>query len=511
MGISMPEFVNSRKSTWNLAGRTLIICLAFLVVPLFIHSFLQYRKELKLEEQERAAQEAEARAAMRLVGWQMSQQIGEMLTTDWKLLDVPSSSALAQAFQIQTIPVQGEMGAQFAYIEDGKLWVGKKVGESAQVIAHPVDPILNMQGAPFGIKATFEMPTGDLPSEKVRIANTNLVLTLTADPGTYVGLHVREFYLRIASFIVLVGLLGGGLVFLLLQKLAKPLEELVLTMERVSEGQVERRYANQPWGFEFNSIGSYFNHMLDRMLVHQQEAAKERGEREKLSEKFRIAAEIQQSLLPEKFPTISHLGIEAVCMPALEVGGDFYDIFPIDQDKTLIVIADVADKGISACLYSLGLRSSIRALSDYDLATIARRANELFAIDAEKTSEFATLWIGILEGRVLHYFSFGHPAAFLERGGHLSELESGHPALGVEDLKLISPKGMKLESGDRLLLYSDGAVEAQTAQGAFYGVDRLKKSFLKGKSLNGILADIHQFSQGAPQQDDLTLVKIEIL
>jgi serine phosphatase RsbU (regulator of sigma subunit) len=520
----MHNIQNSRKplSTVNLVGRAFLICLAFLIVPLFIHSFFQYNKENTLENQEIQLQEDDVRSTLKVIGGQMSLRIKDITSFDWDILSIPDAQPiLNHLFTFKTIPVPAETPDQFAILVVGKLYVGKKVDATvAQVIVHPLSEVLELRDAPFPIHAVLNKELNDRWIEKFPIPNTDLVLVLGAEEHEVFHLHKTNFILQMVTFALIVGLVGGGLVLLLLKKLARPLNVLRSTMSRVAEGMVHSRYTKQPLGFEINEIGSYFNDTVDALLVQQKEAEEERVKKEMLEQKMQLAQSIQSDLLPKQIPSAPQLDIGAAYLPALEVGGDFYDILPLSSGKVLIVMADIADKGISACLFSLGLRSSLRALAESrgdHLDQVVKIANDLFFLDSEETSQFATVWIGLLDGIHLTYVSLGHPPAFLKRSGSLEELHSSLPAMGLVRFNDVEVKSIDLRPGDELLLFSDGATDAHDVDGGRFGLDRLKQSFLRTTHIpaseisKSILNDVQSFSRGQPQYDDLTLLVVGVL
>jgi sigma-B regulation protein RsbU (phosphoserine phosphatase) len=180
----------------------------------------------------------------------------------------------------------------------------------------------------------------------------------------------------------------------------------------------------------------------------------------------------------------------------------------------MIAIGDVAGKGISACLYSIALRSTLRSLAEAtnDLSQLARQANDLFLLDVKESGFFATLWIGICDGRHLSYASFGHPPALLKQGKEIVELSTGHPAFGIDPFRRIETGTTVLEAGDTLLLYTDGVTEAHDPNGKLFGMNRLKEVLLKQSkpSPEPILQEIVSFSQGAPQHDDIAILLLHV-
>jgi sigma-B regulation protein RsbU (phosphoserine phosphatase) len=449
-----------------------------------------YYKEIRMAE-------AEVRSSLKAIGGEMARRISDQILFDWCLLDGGIGNGNGNG-----VRVEGEQLKVFKVVSE----------DETRFIAHPIKELLTVVDAPFPIDAGFNTPLKqDQWVETFPILESKITLSLGTSNERVYELQKSHLFFRIGTFIVLVGLIGGGLVALFLRKLGKPLRALCLTMKRVAEGAVHSRYVPQMWGFEINAVGRTFNETLDEMLIHSQEAENQRLKREKLAQELRLGHEIQASMLPKEFPKEVHFEITAGCLPANEVGGDFYDVFPLGGGKTLIAVADVAGKGISACLFSLGLRSSLRALAANldSLAEVVKKGNELFLADAEETSQFATLWIAILEDKRLHFISLGHPPALLKREGAIHELSTQYSALGAMPYGSIEAKAIDLQPGDEILLYSDGATEAMDVDGKLYGVSRLKTAFLQCGQTDGakeILEEIQRFSHGAVQHDDLTVL-----
>ncbi len=509
----MPKLEKKITLSGSLVRRVLLVCLSVLVLPLLIHTFLLYDREIELEE-------GDIRSAMRGMGATLAEQIGQRIVYDWKILDA-ETPALIKAFQIQKLLFSKEMGDHFVLVSEKQkaLLVGKKTGPgTGHVIAHPLKDLLVLQQSPFPIDLSLGngLAGNDQWTESFPIV-PGLVLTAGTSAERIGDLQWSRLLFRIGSFLAIVFIFGGAILYWLIRKLNRPLVSLRLTMERVGAGAVHSRYTPMAWGFEINGIGKEFNTTLDQVLAHQKEAQHEKIEREKLAYELKIGQEIQASLLPTQLASTHGLKMAPGYLPAKEVSGDFYDVHPLSSGKVLIAMGDVSGKGISACLFSLGLRSSLRSLAEatHDLSQLARQANELFLLDVKESGYFATLWLGIYDGRQLAYASFGHPPALLKRGHELVELSTGHPAFGLETFRPIKTGSVLLEPGDVILLYTDGVTEAHDADQRLYGMERLKESFLKVKtgspsaSVNQLLDAIRKFSQEAPQQDDLALLWLE--
>ena len=328
--------------------------------------------------------------------------------------------------------------------------------------------------------------------------------------------RIEDYYFHFATLVLFVGVIGGGAVYLFTRRIGQPLKNLCKTMDRVSEGAIHARYTPDRMGFEINGLGLQFNRTLDALLFHAQAAEKERLLREKLAEELRIGHQIQAGLLPQHVPGIPGVDIATSYLPSQEVSGDFYDLFRLENGKLLIVVCDAAGKGISACLFSLGLRSILRSLATVvaDLPELVRRANDLYLIDAHASSMFATLWLGLYDPAAHHlaYCSQGHPPALLRREGKLQELWTGGIALGAQKIDVIPTKQMVLAKGDLLVLYTDGIIEAHNRNDQLFGKERLHPFVLDQKHgtaqqiVDRLMDEIRLFSQGAPQHDDMTVV-----
>lgn len=508
----MPQENKTKKINFegSLARRAFLICLLLLILPLTIHSFLLYAREIRLIEQN-------LRLDLRAIGSEAAERLSERIHMDWRLIESKDSN-----LALKTIPIESNTPRYFAKLQNPEtLLLGVATSPNEALTAErSLLPFLTL---PESASFPIDMSLGALPEdqwqESFSIQDTELLLTLGTSRQRIHDLQTLHLAFRIGSFLFLIAIIGGGAVYLLLRKAYRPLNALQLTMERVAEGAIHSRYTPHAWGFEINAIGACFNETLDSVLRHQEETEREKVAKEKLAQELNLGHVIQDGLLPKSFPSMPHLEIGTGSLPAKEVGGDFYDLFSLPSGKCMIAIADIAGKGISACLFSLGLRSSLRALasSTDNLSEIVAKANELFLLDAKDNGDFATLWIGLLDQNKLHYLSLGHPPILLNRRGTISELSTHHPAIGLMALNALQSASLDLESGDTLLLYSDGITEAHDATQALYGLDQLKTCLGEVAAkpaqtiVNHVLQDLHRFSTDTEQHDDLTLLCIRFV
>jgi phosphoserine phosphatase RsbU/P len=273
--------------------------------------------------------------------------------------------------------------------------------------------------------------------------------------------------------------------------------------------------------------------MLLSLLASQMSVAvenawlhEERLEQERMREELAVARKIQQDLLPPRFPRGIAFEVSAINLPSREIGGDYFDFVTEPAEHTaevesmLMVIADVSGKGTPAALLMASLQATLRAVYEVqpDLAAAAEKVNTVIhrTTDAEK---FITLFMAVYEvaTRTLRYTNAGHNFPILTRGtGEQIRLEEGGLLLGVLEQTSYREQRIQLESGDLLVMYTDGVTEAQNEAGEEYGEERLARLlqdhlWLGARELRDeIYRDVLAFAGSQPQVDDLTLVILKI-
>jgi phosphoserine phosphatase RsbU/P len=239
-------------------------------------------------------------------------------------------------------------------------------------------------------------------------------------------------------------------------------------------------------------------------------------ERQRLEQELSIAREIQQALLPQGLQDYPHLVMTGVHRPCHEVGGDYFDVFPLSEDRTAILIADVSGKGLGAALLTTMLQGALSGMTlGVDPARVFHHMNR-FLCEHAIVGRYATMFFGML-GRdgTLEFIRAGHPSPLLLRGGAVSDLYSGGSfPVGLLEEATFTTTTMQLEPGDTLLLFSDGVNEAEDGQGKIFGFARLREVFADHArdSLDSlqqaILGAVESFAQGASQSDDITLLAV---
>jgi len=243
------------------------------------------------------------------------------------------------------------------------------------------------------------------------------------------------------------------------------------------------------------------------------------------SAELQIAAEIQQSFLPETLPGIKGFDIAARSVMAKEVGGDFFDVIPfevipLDMGKFGILIADVSGKGVPAALFMALSRIVVRvnALWHRDPATAISFANDIITQDS-KAGMFVTLFFGSLseKDRTLTYVNAGHNPPLLYRCSTktFEELMPTGIFLGGLEHQVYSSRSVEIGAGDIVVLYTDGITESINGEEEMFGEDRLRSIIREHTGLSAIdimekiLGEVNSFAVGQPQFDDITLMVIK--
>jgi phosphoserine phosphatase RsbU/P len=237
-------------------------------------------------------------------------------------------------------------------------------------------------------------------------------------------------------------------------------------------------------------------------------------ERQRMEQEINIARDIQQALLPKDFRDFPHLSVRGINFPCLSVGGDYFDVFPLGENRTAFLIADVSGKGLGAALLTTMLQGALSAMSlGTDPALVFNHVNKFLCSHAE-VGRYATMFFGILdtEGH-LEFINAGHPSPILLRKGVAEEaFAEGSFPVGLVPEAEYTAVCLKLEPGDTMVLFSDGVTEAMDPAEELYGVPRLRE-LLNGRLecpledlQKCVLESVETFTRGASQADDLTLL-----
>jgi serine phosphatase RsbU (regulator of sigma subunit) len=323
-----------------------------------------------------------------------------------------------------------------------------------------------------------------------------------------------------AVFLVMyaVALLLG---LLLARSITRSVHALSLGTERLRQGDFDHAIAVRSRD-QLGELAESFNHMSKGVKA----LLREQSEKERLEEELRIARQIQMSLLPAQGAvTMSGLRIAALCLPAAEVGGDYYDLLPLSDTRLGVLVADVSGKGTSAALYMAELKGLVLSLSRIyaSPAKLLVEANRILAANLDSRS-FITMTYAVLdmvEG-TMRYARAGHnPIIQLEAAsGKTRVLVPQGLGLGIDRgerfEELLEEAVTPLRKGDIFLFFTDGLSEAMNGRSELFGESRLRDIIESVEGLTSeeikerILAEIRSFVGDAAPHDDMTLVVLKV-
>jgi phosphoserine phosphatase RsbU/P len=243
-------------------------------------------------------------------------------------------------------------------------------------------------------------------------------------------------------------------------------------------------------------------------------------EKEKLQQELKVARQVQASFMPRQLPQLPGWQFAAFWQPAREVSGDFYDFFPMQNNQLGIVIADVTDKGTPAALFMALSRSTLRASLTRAPALLEglQQANQLITADSPD-SMFVTVIAATLEPATgqLTYINAGHnpPLYYNAAAGTFQWLDRRGIPLGLDGDARYAINTLSMQSGDMLLLYTDGLPDAINAEEECFEMDRIQATF--NANLNGtatglstaLQTELARFVGGTLPYDDITVVVLK--
>ncbi len=335
-------------------------------------------------------------------------------------------------------------------------------------------------------------------------------------------------------FLLVFGLLG--VLFLIIQAVAlimglalarsitSAIHEMFTGTERVRHGDFTHRIQVASRD-QLGELAESFNQMTGSIEGLLQTAA----EKKRLEEELRIARQIQMSLLPRGPLGFPGLGVTALCIPAREVGGDYYDFFHLPDDRLGILIADVSGKGTSAALYMAELKGLVLALSQthHSPRDLLIEVNRIISDNLDSRS-FITMTYAVIDRRagVMTYCRAGHTPLIYRPAEAPDDAQVLIPSGLVVGLRipgaaekfadLLDEQRIDLATGDIITLYTDGITESMNAAGDLFGDARLSRiieehgHLSSGELRERILREIEAFVGGADQHDDMTMILVKV-
>ena len=275
---------------------------------------------------------------------------------------------------------------------------------------------------------------------------------------------------------------------------------------------------------DINLLTTLANH--GAVAIENARLFEENIQKSRMEEELKIAQNIQLSMLPDKAPTIKGFSIAARCIPAREVGGDFYDFIEIEDNgakRLVIVVGDVSGKAVSGALVMAASRSIFRVLTETheSVEEVMNRGNARLHQDVKK-GMFVALLYAVLDPRekTLTFTNAGQvqPVLFSPEKAkpEYIDTEGDRFPLGIIKECDYQAKRVSLKQGDILVFYTDGMVEAVNDKSELYGFERFLTSIEEGRALGAgellekLIKDVMQYVGNVEQYDDLTVVVVKV-
>ena len=442
----------------------------------------------------------------------------------WVVVDVPLDDAmLTRLYERTGVKVSGPI--VIAKTDDRAVPV---VGSSQSSVA---------SGQLFGrTVSTFDVV--DWPAQTPKRAMVALSFKMSELYGRLISTQTMEYESGRLGDMIKLGLVTVGVLFLIIELVAlvmglalarsitSSIHELFMGTERVRQGDFTHRITIDTKD-QLGELAGSFNQMTGSIENLLQTAA----EKKRLEEELRIARQIQMSLLPRGQLDMPGLGVTALCVPAREVGGDYYDFFPLGPGRLGVLIADVAGKGTSAALYMAELKGLVMAMSQVYQSPrqLMIETNRILSENLDSRS-FITMTYAVIDlvNGIMTY----------ARAGHCPLIYLPGPAAPIQGAQVLVPSGMvlglridgavtkfndlleevqiPLHTGDVLVFYTDGITEAMNADSDLFGDARLSRIVEEhghldsGELRERILREIEAFVGTADQHDDMTMILIKV-
>lgn len=349
---------------------------------------------------------------------------------------------------------------------------------------------------------------------------------------------MAQVYLVLAAITICLFGLVCVMLFMLERALATPLHELAEDArtlaarmdaagpEQMRDGALDVHFSPAHVLEEIALVATESNemrHALGRSMLDAQEAARER---ERVSVELDLASSIQANALPTNFSDLEACyaaGIEAVMQPARTVGGDFYDVFPLDERRICVLVADVSDKGVPAALFMMRAMADVRECLRSAASLGEGLSHATTHLSANNDAMlFVTLFAAALDARTgtVEYANAGHNPPLLcssARGNRWLNVRPGLPLAVLDDYDYQS-ETMTLLPDEQLVLYTDGVTEARSVSGELFGAARLAETLAQDGSCGSsrspvqrVTQTVDAFTQGTEQADDLTVLSLSWL
>ena len=301
-----------------------------------------------------------------------------------------------------------------------------------------------------------------------------------------------------------------------------PLTKFAHTARNIAGGDFGTELPAVGDNYEMMELHDSFRFMQEELTKYIADLKQTTTAKEKIESELRIARGIQTDMIPHifpPFPNLPEIGLYASLESAMEVGGDLYDFFPIDDDHFCFAIGDVSGKGVPASLFMAVTITLIRSMSEKNrsAAQIVQSVNKTLTINNE-SNMFVTLFVGILNLRTgeLQYCNAGHNPPVLLREGQEPQMFSNTKAIPVGVFEVFDYRNemVMLEKSDQIFLYTDGVTEAEDVDKNLFGEVALLKALAENSDKSSkeltdkVKQSVKEFVNGHMQSDDITMMCI---
>ena len=229
------------------------------------------------------------------------------------------------------------------------------------------------------------------------------------------------------------------------------------------------------------------------------------------------AGEVQRRFMQSAAPADATFDFGARCRQLDELGGDFYDCFPLDGGRFAMAVGDASGKGLAAALMTSNVQSSVRTAAFYNgkLAETVETVNR-HVHATSLANRYATLFYAVLDGSSMRYVNAGHNPPIIVRGdGSVERLEAGGPPVGMFAEWRYEEGAVRLYPGDVVVVYTDGVTEVESARGEFWCLESLAKAAIEKRArtasewVDAVFQSMDEFAPGC-QSDDATVTVLRI-
>ena len=306
----------------------------------------------------------------------------------------------------------------------------------------------------------------------------------------------------------------------LARSITRGIHALSVGTERVRQGNYRA-----PVTLESRDQLGHLAESFNMMASGIEDLLRQRSEKERLEEELRIARQIQMSLLPHAGVNVPGLDVAGLCVPAAEVGGDYYDLLPLSDTRLAVLVADVSGKGTSAALFMAELKGLVLSLSRAceSPRELLSQANRILAAQLDSRT-FITMSYAVLdtESRTFRHARAGHNPLIHYQGAtkRTRVLAPQGIGLGLDPgdrfEAILEEETLPLARGDVFVLFTDGISEAMNTSSELFGEDRLREIVEAGDARDSeeikerIIEGVRGFVGDAAPHDDMTMVVVKV-